>query len=87
MDRQRVQIDVRRLKRAVYGPIIGAFSVLIFLTWMDETLDMPFLIYRTSQTASPWMEALEETLLIITVACFTLAVLRSRLNRLINGKR
>lgn len=87
MDRQLAQIDVRRLKRAVYGPVIAAFLILTGLVWLDEALDVPFLIYRTSQTSPVWIEALEETLLLFTIAFFTIAVLRARLNRLLDGKK
>ncbi|MFH1037635.1 MAG: hypothetical protein V1789_03065 [PVC group bacterium] len=87
MDRKRAEIDVRHLKRAVYGPVVVAFLVLIALVWLDEALDVPFLIYRTSQTAPGWIEALEETLLIFTIAFFTIAALRAGLNRLIDGTR
>ena len=87
MEHQWVQIEVRRLKRAVYGTVVAAFLILGALMWLDEALDVPFLIHRTSQTSPGWMEALEETLLIFTVAFFTLADLRARLNRLIDGKR
>ncbi len=78
MNRQRAEIDVRRLKRAVYGTVVAAFLILGALVWLDEALDVPFLIHRTPQTSPGWMEALEETLLIFTVAFFTLADMRAR---------
>jgi len=55
-------------------PTASMFVVLCILVWLDEIMNLPYLLLGVSRTPINWQEALIETVLIATVGLF--AVLR-----------
>ncbi len=59
-----------------------AFLVVIALLWLDELIDIPFLLLGAEATPVNWRESLFETLVIAPIALATVCFTRSIVRRL-----
>lgn len=59
-----------------------AFVVVIVMLWLDELIDLPFLLLGADATPVNWREALFETLLIVPIGLATVYYTRLMVNKL-----
>ena len=61
---------------------LAAFLVVIVLIWLDELIDIPFLLLGGEATPVNWRESLFETLLIAPISLATVYYTRLMINKL-----
>ena len=71
------------LRRLSLGLQAFSFLLLALVIWLDETLDLPHLLFHATPTPFRPEEALFETLLLVMVALVSLAFTSMLLKRLI----
>ncbi|HDL63917.1 MAG TPA: hypothetical protein ENH12_00860 [Proteobacteria bacterium] len=69
-------------EKRIWLPVVIAFVFLCVIVWLDEIIDLPVLL-GGPKTSPNWLEAIEETLVIIVVGFFALF----KLIRSINERR
>lgn len=62
------QVGKKNVVRHVLTYEMMAFSLIITLIWLDEFIDIPYLILGAVKTAVNWEEALFETIFIVVIA-------------------
>ncbi len=62
-------------KHPVWGPIVLAFVVLCLVIWLNEIIDLPYLLLKGEKTPINWPEALVETIVVLIVGIFAVSIL------------
>ena len=63
---RRAEESLRRI--GMWLPTAALFVLLCILTWMNEILDLPHVLFEAPRTPIDWREAILETGLIVVVA-------------------
>jgi len=74
---------IAALRRLSLGLQAVSFLLLISVIWLDETLDLPHLLFHAARTPFRPEEALFETLLLVIVGLISLALTGFLLKRLV----
>jgi hypothetical protein len=58
------------------------FCILVFLIWIDEILDIPYLIFKAQKTPVNFTESITESTIVIILAVIAILVTRNMLRRI-----
>jgi len=71
-NRSRPKVSI--VNKRMWLLVALGFVMLCILTWLNEVLDLPYLLTGGIKTHFNWLEAIVETVLIIIVGLFTVSV-------------
>ena len=58
------------------------FLILILLIWINEILDIPYLLFKTQKTPVNLTESITESIIVLILAVITILVTRNLLRRI-----
>ncbi len=62
------EVGKKLVVRQILAYEILAFTLIVVLIWLDELIDIPYLLFGAVKTTVNWEEALFETFLIALIA-------------------
>jgi len=76
----------KSVKQSIYKRVISyetiAFSVIILLIWLDEIIDLPYLLLGSVETPPNWRESLFESVCIIILGVVIIRFTNSLFQRM-----
>lgn len=68
-------------KKILIYEVMG-FCIVIFLIWINEIVDIPYLLFKTPKTPVNFTESIIESIIVLILAIITVLVTRSLLRRI-----
>lgn len=75
--------DIFLSKRIFYYQIFGFFSVLIVI-WLDEVIDLPYLLSLSGKTPINFAESIIETIIILFLSFFIISISHKAIKKIKN---